>query len=173
MRSTALVLLVAALTGCGKGAGEVPEPPQQPPVSATAADLAAVQGKWAIVRVEQAGAAPMGPEAFRESEVEIGEQELRIGLGALGSFHGVFDLDAKRSPKHLDLAETNSDGKPQSRFLPGKTGDVVAAIYKLEGDTLVVAAAPRAGEPRPTEFRPSPPAPGRTAGVVVVYLNRK
>jgi uncharacterized protein (TIGR03067 family) len=102
----------------------------------------------------------------------IGEQELRIGLGALGSFYGVFDLDAEKEPRHLDLGETNSDGRPQSRFLPGKTGDVIAAIYKLEGDTLVVAAALQPGQPRPTEFKPAPPAPGRTAGVVVVYLKR-
>jgi uncharacterized protein (TIGR03067 family) len=171
MRPTALVLLAATLTGCGKGAGEPPDPEPYQPVSATAADLAAVRGTWAIERVEQAGAA-IGPEAFREFEVTIRDQAVEIRMKGLGSFHALFALDAEQSPRHLDLAETNSDGKPQSRFLPGKPGDVAAAIYKLEGDTLVVATAPRSGEPRPTEFKPAPPAPGRS-GVVVVYLKRK
>src|SRR4051812_36601675 len=98
MRPTALALFAVILTGCGKGAPAEPDPPQ--PVPATAADYAAIRGKWAIVRVEQAGGGPaMGPAAFQEFEVTIQDQTVEIAIKGLGSFHAVFVLDAETAPR--------------------------------------------------------------------------
>src|SRR5262245_288567 len=116
MRPIAFVLFAAILPGCGKGAPAEPDPPQ--PVPATAADYAAVQGKWAIVRVEQAGGVAVGPDSFREFEVTIEGQTVEIAIKGLGSFHAVFVLDAEKAPRHLDFAETDAEGNARSRYLP-------------------------------------------------------
>src|SRR5262245_55284068 len=110
MRPTAFVVFAALLPGCGKGSGPPePEPPQ--PVPATAADYAAVQGKWSIIRVEQdSGAATLGPATFQNFEVTIEGQTVEIAMKGLGSCHAVFALDAEKAPRHLDFAETDADG---------------------------------------------------------------
>jgi uncharacterized protein (TIGR03067 family) len=170
---TAGFLFLGALTaltiGCGKKTASTDEKPAGPD------DKAALQGKWVIVKVEvPPGEAAPPAEAFKDVEISVRDNLVRITKGGEAeAFHAVFTLDGGKSPKELDLTESDEHGNPEARTLPTGKGKAMMAIYKLDGETLVIAAPPKPGEARPTEFQPTPRTPDRKGGVGVVHLKKQ
>jgi uncharacterized protein (TIGR03067 family) len=185
MRAIAFALLagLASLAaGCGKkdggGGGSSEE------------DLAALQGTWEIVRIDvPEGEEVASPDVFKTVEYTVkGNLITATEVGERKPGYAIFTLDASKSPRELDLTGADENGNPvpskeydggdpatgKSRYKEGPPPRV-HAIYKIEGDTLMVAARKRFGAPRPTDFRPATPELGEHIydWVAVIHLRKK
>ena len=172
MRTATLAVLfttVLLVTGCGKK------------------DDQKVQGNWTVSKFELPEGD--GKEAeffnafFKDAEVTISGDQATITLNMKGeNMPGVkmenkparlrYTFDSSKSPKQVDLTgipdADEKDAKPHT----------VYAIYKLEGDTIVLAVGFAKGDktaPRPTEFKPSIEKKGTPdeSGVIVAHLTKK
>jgi uncharacterized protein (TIGR03067 family) len=164
----------------------------QPPADKakkTDADLAAIQGDWAVTKIDTPPVLPKVAPATLEKlsarvsgsvlTLVIGEDQMRSNVA-----HFLVDLDAGVSPKQVTITMSDWKGRPlgakayaTNKADPTKFRDfapeVFAGIYKLDGDKLVVATTPRAEGARPTAFTPAGAKGGKDAGAVVLYLARK
>jgi len=160
MRTTTLAVLftiVALGSGCGKK------------------DDQKVQGTWTISNLDFPESEGKGGEFVKEMvkdvEVTISGDQITItskGESKPGKLR--YTYDSGKSPKTVDITEVlEGDKKP----------DTGLGIYKLEGDTIVLAVSFGKGKdgaaPRPTEFKASMEKKGTPDeyGVVVVTLTRK
>lgn len=92
------------------------------------------EGAWQLVSIEMAGIKQDLPDApkfvIRGGKISIdGKEKLQL------------KIDATTMPKILDT--TNLDDSK---------GQVTEAIYKFDGDTLIICASPAGVKARPTEF---------------------
>lgn len=78
---------------------------------------------------------------------------------------GTFKLAADKSPKEIDFTAAPREGS-------GRKAETVKGIYKLDGDTLVVAVAIGENVARPKEFKPSGSKADK-GGVVVLHLTKQ
>ncbi|AMV28977.1 hypothetical protein VT84_31575 [Gemmata sp. SH-PL17] len=103
-------------------------------------DLAALQGKWSLTDIGLNGTS-LGPVILDQLEVttEVRDNTVAITLSKLNArLSGTFKLDTNASPRRLtstDMKETDLNGKPSATLAP----EAFVMIYKIEGDTLVLA----------------------------------
>jgi uncharacterized protein (TIGR03067 family) len=195
-----LVILVAAVVGCG------PKPADTPtgePGSPTAA--ASLDGVWVATKVEVPPGFP-GPRVDRPADDPAPTaEELASMFGKVSgnlltvrlkhnpdAKYFVVERDEAGSPKTVTLIESDEKGSIEPVKTPATQlgGKVVATesprvkmlgIYTLDGDTLKVAVN-LAGGPAPTEFAPKIPKMPENPGpntplaelwpVIVVHLAR-
>jgi uncharacterized protein (TIGR03067 family) len=166
MRPTTFAVLfgaVALATGCGK---------KDEPSSGGADDKARVQGSWVVTRVEL-------PETDAKTQSKIGEEiqniQVTVKDGTITATiprerepgYATFTFDPSKSPKEVDFTETDKEGRKSERAdatMPG--------IYKLDGDTIVIAVQIEKGGPRPNDFKPSA-SPDKKGGVIVVHAKKQ
>jgi uncharacterized protein (TIGR03067 family) len=127
MRTTMLVLILSALAAA-------------PKEDDNARDLAKMQGDWACDSFERDGLKVPDDDAqalFRTVKGN-GYTIFRFNK-AIGK--GTFKLDAKKSPRAIDLTPAGAAGK----------GGPLLGIYKFEGEKLVMCYA-GPGQARPKAF---------------------
>ncbi len=173
MRSWIVLVLVIAALGCEKKP-EPTTPPSgwSPEASSSDEDLAAAQGTWTILKVEQIGLHEMTEESRLRFTLTLNGKRVTTESGH--SEHGLIELDATATPKRADLHATGPDFVP-TQPKPDRPVELFAGIYRFDGATLVIAAATEPGGPRPTEFKAkAPEGTGKLrSGVIVVYLTKK
>jgi uncharacterized protein (TIGR03067 family) len=105
---------------------------------ASKADLKAMQGKWQLIPTLHDGTPkatdPKDPKIFWTVE----GNKLIYPFGGRPS---EFTLDAAREPREMDMRSVLGDGRPH----------INKAIYKLDGDSLLIRFAPKDGT-RPDNF---------------------
>ncbi len=151
MRLFACGVLVVALVGCGKKA----EPPAR-----SNPERDRLQGVWAVESLESgAELAPPARKHLTESKLHVREDRFALGAGDEWEF-ATFVVDPGREPKGLILSESDPDGKPlgSGKGIP-RPPRTRGAIYKFDGDTLVLAL-PRVFDsdsvPAPADFKADP-----------------
>lgn len=139
MKRSSIVLFVSltVLAGCGKEASILPKE-----------DKELIQGTWVLVKLENAGKAENEMTGalltFNNGQATLKEPD-RPGkdgqlMAAGKEIPGTYILDGAKNPKELDLVMTE-----------GKRPERLAAIFKIDGDTLVICMA-EDKQPRPTAF---------------------
>jgi uncharacterized protein (TIGR03067 family) len=110
------------------------------PARADDKDLKALQGSWAPVSGEFAGAE--FPDAIiKATKLVIKDGTYLVTVGKQDD-KGTFKLIADKTPKAMDITGTDGPNK-------GKT---FLAIYELDGDSLKICYD-LSGKERPTEFK--------------------
>lgn len=102
-------------------------------------ELEKFQGKWTPTKYVKDGKA-LGEKAMAQIELTVEGNKSTFKKGA-NVTHGTYKVNAAKSPKELDITPT--DGSEADKTLK--------AIYKFEGDDLVICIAP-AGKDRPKDF---------------------
>lgn len=118
-----------------------------PTLSATARDLAQLQGVWRQVRFEENGVIePPDPHGAMGALTTIDGQRFSVCTPA-GELllEGRFELDARTEPRSITWIDA----------IGADAGQPLLACYALEGDRFVFVAAD-AGMPRPCAFRTGP-----------------
>jgi uncharacterized protein (TIGR03067 family) len=129
LRSASFVLLALSLTATARGDDK--------------ADLKALVGKWKLEKAKLNGMDIT--EQFKTLDFEIpAEGKYTLKLGGQPD-EGTLTVDSTKTPKHMEIKGTGGPNK-------GKT---IPAIYKLDGDTLVVCYNLGGGE-RPAAFESKP-----------------
>lgn len=195
-----LVGLLALAAGCGKkpeagkgggGGGDGGDTP--------ADDLAALQGKWGVTSLELEFPPDSPAEAHQQERKSIEDMLNSVEITVKDHLitarspekkepgYAVFKLDSSKSPKEVDFNEADAKGaiqpsKEASDFdwktnqFKVKEGppNTIRAIYKLEGDALILAAGLGKDPPRPTEFKAvAPKSKKERDGVAVLRLKKK
>ena len=158
---TLVVILVgAAALGCGK------EPSGAPPDKGTSSnpattgaggsDLERLQGVWAVESIDRVSAKTRTPEALATS-VRYQFHGNKLNVIVLGMWmSSTIKLDENSDPRVMVSTELDDKGEPRQRTaVDGRSTELAVneLIYKLEGDTLVLAHSIGVGGPRPTEFQ--------------------
>lgn len=154
--------LVLLLTPTSPGSDDKPAPPVD--------DQAALQGRWRVTKLELPEGVPDRDGLAKAAPgVELtvtGNRVTGRGPKEKEARTVVFRLDPTKSPRAIDLTVADEKG------VAGKGEPTVLGIYRLDGDTAVIAATVLSPEPRrPKEFRPV--ASEKEAWIVVVaHLQR-
>jgi uncharacterized protein (TIGR03067 family) len=175
MTRFAAFVLLAALTMVAVGCGQNKSDP-------AADETARLQGEWVVEKVERLPESNWPKDDELKNAVITVEGKLAALTGAgQANGHVRFALDATKSPKWADFTEVNEKGEPVSQVKGGAgpqdpPAEGFRAIYRLDGDRLVVAVNPP-GIPRPTDFNVADPkkdTSGKDVGaVVVIHLKKK
>lgn len=131
MRLTTLLLFVA--TGLMLRA-EPPSPDR------AKADVARLQGAWAIVSVEIEGK-PLAMDGLKDACLTIQGKQYSFKLGK-ADLEFTYKLNVSQSPKAIDLIVTEGAQK----------GKVYQGIYKFEKDRYIICRGTNPERSRPTEF---------------------
>jgi uncharacterized protein (TIGR03067 family) len=119
-------------------------------------ELKALEGDWALVRLE-AGGKKHEPGADEQAKLTF--QGTKWSFSATGEQGEVVALGTSSSPKLIDLKKTRRGG-----------GAVVReGIYKVDGDTLTLALYQGTEKKRPTSFD----TPTEAGTVVFVFKRTK
>jgi len=193
------LLFLAGLTvGCGKKDKDLVGGGDGSTGGATTDEKVALQGKWSAVRLEVAFAPDSTQELVKRLKhdqdelVANGELFIKDNLIAAtvlkenSPSYVVFAIDASKSPKEVDLVAADEKGTPQPEYTNPTRSTAkrdfkevpptkVHGIYKLDGDTLMVAVALGKDAQRPKEFKPVAPKRwnDESGGVVVLHLKKK
>lgn len=201
---TISALVLAVLLGTAAGCGKKPEASdgggsESGGPAPASDDLAALQGKWGVTGLEiefpPDSPAEQHKKDRKSMEDMLNAVEITVNSNLITATlpnkkepgYAVFKLDASKSPKEVDFNESDAKGKilPSKEFanFDWKTNQptykegpphTIKAIYKIEGDTLTVAAGMGKNPPRPTEFKAIPPKNSKEpGGVSVVHLKKK
>jgi uncharacterized protein (TIGR03067 family) len=134
---TALAVVVALCAPAAHGGNDAKEKAKQ---EAVAKELKALEGTWEIVFVEVGGKKGMLPENQKE-RLTFREKAFTAVQGEKVRDKGALHIDPTKKPKTLDMTSGGGANK----------GDVIRAIYELQGDEMRVCVSPP-GQPRPTAF---------------------
>ena len=190
MRVLSCVLLVS-LVGLAAGCGKKPRRVNGDDGNSPAEDLTAMQGDWEVERLE-VEYPPEEPTISERREREKLKEKLKaVQIHVEGNMvkittpprktpqYAVATLVRSDPYRSMDLVPSDSKGTPEFPEVRDARGKlerpalVFLAIYKLEGDTMVVAFGGGGGiAVRPTEFKAVPPN-GKLGGVWVFHLKRK
>lgn len=100
------------------------------------ADIEQLQGTWIMLKD---GEKPTKPADGREETVEF----LKDRILSSDGMHGLVKLDESKSPKQITIV-----------MAPGKSGETVSGIYKIEANRLTIAVYTGKGKLIPTSFEP-------------------
>ena len=172
---SALIAFVGFAAGCGKKPDGTP--------SGGSDDKAAVQGEWAVLKVdtgEKDGA--FIEEMMKEATITVKDNLITAGqpkgMGGKDeqSGYATFTMDSSKSPKEIQFTKADANGAPKPSKKEGRS-ETVRGIYKLEGGTITIAIAMSEKQARPTEFKSVMPKDGGGAddpdGVIVLQLKKK
>lgn len=128
-----VVVLVAVLTSAAMARAQE---------KASAGDVGALQGQWKAILVKDKGAdAP--PEIVQSLRVTVkGNEITTVFAGNEGEIVAKYRLDAKKSPKSIDLL----------RLEGGQVVETYRGIYKLDGNRWTLCVNLTNDGERPTEF---------------------
>ena len=122
-----------------------------------AADLKAMVGKWKLEKAEIGG-----------KDISVHLKEMKFEIYAGGKYlaqvgeekdESTFTVDPAKTPKEMDVKPTGGPHK----------GKIVKAIYKQDGDTLIICYNFTATEDRPTKFETKPDS----MTLLVTYKRKK
>ena len=122
-----IALLAVALLAPALGADEVDN------------ELAKMQGRWTVERLEENGKAEPAEE-IKKFTINIDGTKFAVNMDGREESMKL-QIDPDRSPKWINLTPEFGDDK-------GKTAK---GIYELQGDTLRICARPKGGD-RTTKF---------------------
>ncbi len=125
------LLLVGALAGLAAGRDRVADP---------------LLGKWETTSVMRGDTPDDGLKGAVREHLTGGKYTVTPAAGSKSPpVGGSYTVDATKTPPHIDMMPEN--GKYKGMTLKG--------VYKLDGDSLVVAFA-EPGQPRPGDTEPKP-----------------
>ncbi len=196
MRSHALFVFLAAVAAAGCGNPKAtPTPTSLASASSSAPkdDLATAEGEWKVSKFEVTEDEKIPPGIVARLFLKVSGAQGEFGVGPQEVEYMRIRVDQTATPKTIDLELTNEKGETEFEvpvFRPALPGQKAVqstklvklpklhGVYKLDGDSLVVALAMKP-TPRPTEFVPKSRAgQGDTDeqrnlnGVVVLHLKR-
>jgi uncharacterized protein (TIGR03067 family) len=118
------------------------DPPKEKELSAEAKQvLKKLEGRWKLVKEVRAE----GEKEFTDEAITIEFKGRTVCVDTVAKLEFTLsDLDPTTDPKLLDLTCTKDAG-------PVRKGDVLEAIYKIDGDTLTIALYKLSGK-RPANF---------------------
>jgi uncharacterized protein (TIGR03067 family) len=188
------LMSVATTTGCGKKPDSTPSENRTGDGNTSAgSDLDRLQGVWAVESWDIANEEPKDKDgkvdAKQKAMFEDFKKEFlnamknarfqfqgnKLGILVEDRWErGSIKLDEKSNPKGIILTHLDEKGEPMK--IVGKERPNDEAIYKFEGDLLVIAL-PMGDGSRPTEFKPradnfDEKTKKREAGVAVVTLKK-
>lgn len=153
----------------------------QPPAG-KADELAKFRGEWVVTKVELPPGQPeLPPDAFKSAVFSVTGDRFVVSFklfgGDLEQHYDRFGVDPSKSPARIDLIAAKRDTRTEPFPRPPVAGSWTG-IYRLEGDSLVLAFSTAPEFPVPTEFQAVTlkyPNPRRVepAGTVVIHLTRK
>lgn len=119
------------------------EPPKAKELPAEAKkELKKLEGKWRMVRLVDAEK-DSGLMKDADAYYVFKGTELTVSYGEKSTTLLITAIDTSADPKCIDLTEMVKD----------KPGRTLEGVYKIDGDTLLLAvAAPKEGKERPTGF---------------------
>jgi uncharacterized protein (TIGR03067 family) len=183
MIGTLVIVGCIAAMGCGKkdAAGE---------------DTKFVQGNWGVESVDILNDRKPRPDEFEKTYFKITDTKGVVWDRGKEQLTFAIKLNSSIAVKEVDFTEADADGKTDGQMsytkydFSGKgppvtskaerPRNVIKAIYKIEGDKIILAIAGHPKSPRPTEFKAIAPAkkyaPGvpeeETVGVALVTLKK-
>lgn len=185
--------LLAAAFACGLVVSS-PLAGQQPAGKDAKADpeLARIQGTWVLTKIDAAPPlGPVPPAEYKGVTGTVSGSLLKVTIPGKDGNKGetpqfVLAPDSSKSPRQLDVFEADDKGKPTRITIAikgkgsedGGVAPPYRAIYKLEGDTLVICTTHNPNQPRPTAFKatapknPNNPMPGDPP-YLLLYLTKK
>jgi uncharacterized protein (TIGR03067 family) len=197
VRTFAFCVLALALASCAKKTGPTgaPEPAPAPGPSAVS-DRDRAQGAWKVAKLEWPNGTrpPMSPEMTEHVTVTVAGDRATLTMKGdeNDSLYVVFTEDAGKAPRQVNFIATDGPNSREPRkhktYGVGKDGKPVVisefahpplkAIYKFEGDALIVALPVDPDSDRPTEFKPAmvklpENRGGLDSTIVVIHLKKK
>lgn len=200
VRPLAFVSLLVAivLTGCGKRAEPESGPAEPSAPASSTRDRERAQGVWKVTKMEwPKGSRELSAlDAVKSATVTVDGDCITIALSVPvaghaisgdSEFHLAFADEAQARRVNFVLTEGKGVSTPRTKTVVVTKDDEevrkevpippLRAIYKFEGDTLVVACAIEPGADRPSVFEPGrvrqPEGLGNESAVVVVHLKKK
>jgi uncharacterized protein (TIGR03067 family) len=185
--------IAAGLVGLSAVSGQ---PPPGKADKSPAAELAKFRGEWSITKIDL----PPGledipadelPKVLKAITVSITDNRVTVNVRIPGeppdAKHVLLKVDPTKTPAHIDLTDATAKFEPRKTFPTAKTPGkeyvanetfVAPAIYKFEGDGLVLAVPSEPELGRPTAFKTVAPKNSKgnrveRAGVALVYLSKK
>jgi uncharacterized protein (TIGR03067 family) len=180
--------IAAGLVGFSAATGQLPPGKGG---NTQAAELARLSGDWVITKVDLPELPPDLPpppaDYLKQFTFQVRGERVTTVIRQKDyeprTEYGLLTVDPSKSPAHVDLMDTHADFTPlRTRPTAGKSKEtypphVTKGIYKLSGDTLVVAIGAGKNAPRPTEFKTVPlnlKLPERDQSLVaILYLTKK
>jgi uncharacterized protein (TIGR03067 family) len=161
-------IVAAVVSSAGGIAGAAPVP-KHLMKEAENPDLAALQGKWVLTGLALDGT-PLTADTLAQIEMSFEFRGNTLVMTAAKQnlrSTATLKVDASANPRRVTFADdkvTDLDGKPVNNPSAGKMG---TALYKLEGDTFVLATKADGKDGVPENFVA---APG--SNTVVLTLKR-
>ncbi len=125
------LLLVGALAGLAAGGERVADP---------------LLGKWETVMVIRGDVPDDGLKGAIREHLDGGQYSVTPAAGSKSpKVAGSYTVDTTKTPPHIDMMPDTGKYK----------GETLKGVYKLDGDSLVVAFA-EPGQPRPGDTEPKP-----------------
>lgn len=121
------------------------------------AEFKALTGKWEIVKSELGGADIT--EHLKEMKFEIKGGGKYVAELGKEKDEGAFTIDLAKKPKEMDIKSTGGPNK----------GKLIKAIYKLDGDELVICYELGGDGERPTKFETKP----KSMQLLTTYKRKK
>ncbi len=119
-------------------------------------DIDKLTGVWKCVSGVNDGK-PLPEDIVKQLKLTLTKDKYKTEKGTVLLFDGLYKIDAKQRPKHIDITAPEGD----------QAGKTSKGIYTLEGDTLKMCYANSDGE-RPKEFESKP-----GSGVTLVVWKRE
>jgi uncharacterized protein (TIGR03067 family) len=123
-------------------------------------DLKKLEGAWKAIKLLREGNEEESPKMGGEEVVITFKGRMMQMNGK--DFLAITALDPSTNPKCIDYKAVVDQG-------PISKGTVFEAIYKLDGDTLVLALHPEGGTNRPAKFE----SPKESKVMVVTFQKEK
>ncbi len=187
----ATVILLGLAAGCDKQSAGVGQPgAQEESLALPRSDQQRVQGVWKIARVDWPPGDTMfrpGPDLIDKARITIEDDRATLVVNEGHPVYLIFTSSPGKPHNEVNLLVTDGKDSREPRRYPLsgskgskddgiETSQMLRSIYKLDGETLVLALPTDSGIARPTQFEPAMVRTGDTlslkAPVVVIELHK-
>ena len=134
--------MLATLVALALAAPAAPEEKEKELTEAAQKELKKFEGVWKAVKVVSGEGEETPMRDGGDAIIEIKGRKLLVGETEL---YTITALDPSTDPKCIDIRAAADMGEVRK-------GEVYEAIYKFDGDTLVIAGNMGEGKNRPTKF---------------------